>query len=72
LSDDFIDETIHNGTFRKTEHFKVKGTVFGNMSVETVWLLLKICEYLKAVGRLGTWRVVTSGNISELETKVTL
>jgi hypothetical protein len=40
--------------------------------MDTLLLLLNICEHLKAVGRLGTWRLVTSGNISELETKVRL
>ena len=67
-----MDETIYNGTFRRPERFEVKGTAFGNMSMETVLMLLNICEHLKAVGRLGTWRLFTSGNISELETKVRL
>jgi hypothetical protein len=50
----------------------VNGTAVGHLSMDTVRLMLKFCEYLKAVVRLGTWRLVTSGNISVLETKVRL
>jgi len=42
------------------------------MSMNTVLLLLKIYEYLEAVEHLGTWRLVTPGNVSELEAKVRL
>ena len=52
---------------RIQRHWKWK-----ELRLETVGLLLKICEHLKAVWLLGTWRLVTLRNTSELETKVHL
>jgi len=37
-----MDEAVQNDAFSNTEHFKVKGTAVGNLSMNTFWLLLKI------------------------------
>lgn len=46
---DFMDETVQNGAFSNTEQFEVRGTAVGHLSMDTVRLLLEICEHLKAV-----------------------
>jgi hypothetical protein len=70
LSDGFMDQAVKNGAFRNIKHFEVDGTETGDLSMDTVWLLLDNCERLKTLGRLATWRLVTAENVLDLESRV--
>jgi hypothetical protein len=70
MADDFMFEAVQNGAFRSIEHFEVIGSETGDLSMDTVWLLINNCEHLKTVGRLGTWRRVSPDDVSDLKTKI--
>jgi hypothetical protein len=72
LSDGFVDQAVKNGAFRSIKHFVVYGGESGDLSMNTVRLLLDNCEHLKTLGRLGTWCNVTAQNIRHLESIVRL
>lgn len=54
LNEGFVDQAVNNGAFKSIKHFEVDGTEAGDLSMETVWLLLDNCEHLKTLGSLAT------------------
>jgi hypothetical protein len=70
LSHDSVAQAVQNGGFRCIKHFDVLDSDVGDLSMDTVRLLLDTCVHLKTLGTLTSWNRVSAQNIRHLKSRV--
>lgn len=67
-----MGDAVENGAFGNIRRVELNwiGTV--HLSIDTVILFLKNCEFFKTIGELGTWRHISPEDIVLLDNRVVM